>query len=1337
VYYYGYVVRRLFVSTFSFVGFRIGVDQSGIATSIAGSVFATVYEDGDTPSETYSIVANTAGNLPTITFNGTNRTDLSLDGVSVNNNEFLSGANDAFFIGEMAWDDGGTARSTTVLRIWDHEASASYLFALGGDALPAFATANAFQNWLDSDVTGFAQAPVPHAPTTSIDFSASPFATSTEDDVINGTDEADIINAGVGDDTVFGNGGDDIISGGDGADALHGGEGRDIASYADETGTVGAGKPTDYFGNPASVYADLSTGTALDTWGNTDTLTGIEGLIGTDGFDWFVGDGNDNYFVGHDFYDFFHGGGGSDTVSYAEEVGAGGIVGTLNSFSAALADRFTDTHGNEDFLYEIENIIGSRNDDNISGSGGDNVIYLGDGDDYAWGRAGDDIVNGGAGFDIIKGASGNDVLDGGGTHAEDELTYDGTHAIIADFASGTVIEINPFDAATVDQISNFLRIRGTNSRDTLRGDEHDNEFVGGRLGDTIDGRGGDGDRIRYDLETGGISRGLVADMAAGTVLFDGWTDNISNIEIIDGTVLGDTFNGDENANTFFGHFGPDILNGGGGDDWLHPGEGDDTVDGGDGYDVWSYEFAWNAGGQNALNIDLFSGTITDAFGSTDVVTNVEGFVGTRLADTMLGDGGQNSFYGLQGDDVFDGRGGIYDSIKYDRDVLHGGNNGVIVNLANGIATDGFGDTDTFSNIEDVFGTAFADQITGDSADNWLEGRDGDDLLNGGGGEADYLIGGFGNDHLIGGGAEYVYYRPGQGTDTVEGGVGWDRVSFYENDADGGSAGVIVDLSLGTATDGFGDTDTLISVDGVVGTRFADTLIAGPTDNTLEGWGGNDTLLGGAGRDILLGHSGDDLIDASAGPAVAGQLGDFVNPGTGRDTVRGHVDLYLLYGTGIFLTFEEMSVVSGVEIITGTDGSGTARSIAGTEIDTTFTYATTFGGTNTNDTFHGSGHEKEFWMGFQGNDAIDGGAGIDRVRYDLDVNIGATVGITADLNLGIVTDSFGDTDTLTSIEEVLATRFDDVLQGSAANEWFGDGQGTDIVRAGGGDDVLYNGGGSADLFDGGVGEDWFITELANFTPDPDIGLIDLQRGLHGSLNMNPAEFDVLIGIENAEWIGGINDPVMMIGSHVDNHLIAGAADDTLSGGSGDDALEGKGGDDRLTDTFGDDTLDGGDGDDTLVVLTGTNTLDGGAMSDVILGGTGSDTLIGGAGNDLVVGDTSANFFGNDRLEGGAGDDLLEGGRGADVFVFAPNEGSDTIADFDIDPNNPLTSTAMGRDFSLSLDRLDLSAFGYGDITAAVDQFSDIDGHATFADQGTEFTLFGLLSAELNDDIFILV
>ena len=128
-------------------------------------------------------------------------------------------------------------------------------------------------------------------------------------------------------------------------------------------------------------------------------------------------------------------------------------------------------------------------------------------------------------------------------------------------------------------------------------------------------------------------------------------------------------------------------------------------------------------------------------------------------------------------------------------------------------------------IENAAGGSGNDVLLGNSANNVLTGNAGNDLLMG-----------------------------RAGNDTLNGGAGIDTAS-YANAA----RGVTVDLAKGTARGGDG-SDTLISIENVVGSAFSDTLTGNGGANILDGGAGNDTLNGGAGVDTyVFAHSGTDTI----------------------------------------------------------------------------------------------------------------------------------------------------------------------------------------------------------------------------------------------------------------------------------------------------------------------------------------------------------------------------------------------------------------------------------------------------------------------------------------------
>jgi Ca2+-binding RTX toxin-like protein len=120
---------------------------------------------------------------------------------------------------------------------------------------------------------------------------------------------------------------------------------------------------------------------------------------------------------------------------------------------------------------------------------------------------------------------------------------------------------------------------------------------------------------------------------------------------------------------------------------------------------------------------------------------------------------------------------------------------------------------------------------------------------------------------LGGGAADDYLNGGRGNDTA---------NYYYDAFFGGTQGVVVDLDSNWAKDGFGNYDTLVSLENVYGTNSAypgypawsDFLYGSYGDNVLWGAGGNDYIdgkggadwiLGGVGNDYLLGGGGSDLF----------------------------------------------------------------------------------------------------------------------------------------------------------------------------------------------------------------------------------------------------------------------------------------------------------------------------------------------------------------------------------------------------------------------------------------------------------------------------------------------
>jgi Ca2+-binding RTX toxin-like protein len=97
---------------------------------------------------------------------------------------------------------------------------------------------------------------------------------------------------------------------------------------------------------------------------------------------------------------------------------------------------------------------------------------------------------------------------------------------------------------------------------------------------------------------------------------------------------------------------------------------------------------------------------------------------------------------------------------------------------------------------------------------------------------------------------------GAGNDALDGGGGFDFASYQS-----AASGVTVSLAITTAQiTGGGGTDTLVNIEGLLGSSHDDTLIGNGGANALSGQSGADTLVGGRGRDVLAGGLGADTFD---------------------------------------------------------------------------------------------------------------------------------------------------------------------------------------------------------------------------------------------------------------------------------------------------------------------------------------------------------------------------------------------------------------------------------------------------------------------------------------------
>ncbi|MCB1490638.1 MAG: tandem-95 repeat protein, partial [Rhodobiaceae bacterium] len=579
------------------------------------------------------------------------------------------------------------------------------------------------------------------------------------------------------------------------------------------------------------------TGTAaadvlLGGLGN-DTISGLAG------YDDFVGSaGDDTITSGSANYEDYENGG---IVRYIDECGTGAVTITFTSVDHATA---TDTYGDTDTLIRTYEFTGTMSDDRIEFP---SAISTPNGEGFYFVPfAGADTLIGGSGFDIASYNTPTAFL---------FQSFGTVSGITANWSTGTVVD--PW--GDTDHITNVEAIYGTEFVDTFIGDSGFNRIRGLAGADIIQGTVTGWQEVDYRRDAVNGGTGSITVDLAGNFAIDGFgdVDTLINVDAAIGGDTDDTLIGSAGDNRLRGEGGDDIIIGGAGADTLLGGAGDDTIDGGLGYDtiiggagddtllsggLTSIDFGNTAfldygqedgpGGVTITFVSLHEATATDTFGGTDTLYNFSEFGGTMFADQLdvpiaAGHTEDSSTYfrPRAGDDIVNGSVAGYDTISYADAHFFGATAGLIADWSIGEIADPFGDTDTFTNVDEIQGTTFDDTFIGGTGYNRMVGLAG----------ADTFMGTASNT------IDEVDYRRD---------AGWANAAGQF-----GTAGVTVNLGAGTATDGYGDTDTLIEIDRAIGTETGDTLIGSAGANRLRGEGGDDTIDGGLGHDVIIGGAG--------------------------------------------------------------------------------------------------------------------------------------------------------------------------------------------------------------------------------------------------------------------------------------------------------------------------------------------------------------------------------------------------------------------------------------------------------------------------------------------------
>ncbi|WP_052265396.1 Calx-beta domain-containing protein [Ruegeria sp. ANG-R] len=299
----------------------------------------------------------------------------------------------------------------------------------------------------------------------------------------------------------------------------------------------------------------------------------------------------------------------------------------------------------------------------------------------------------------------------------------------------------------------------------------------------------------FSIKYFGAGESLTIDTALGTTeLAGGDVDTFTNIRNIGGGNGDDTLLGDDadERQEFFTSPGDDFIDGRGGDrDWLIYDTDDET----------------------SVTVDFSTGTATGDFAGTDTFVNIEAARGTSGDDTFIGGDQEIAIYqGLDGVDSYTGGTG-QDRLSFTFDDNRGGLAGVTVDLAAGTATDGFGNDETFTSIEQVISTDQDDTLDGSDEANVLIGLDGADSIDGRGGD-DEIFAGFGIDTVTGGaGSDLIGGRIAElDGDLITDFAFEDRIAVYDDDFNLiGADATIVGDELRIDIDGDGAADATMTL----------------------------------------------------------------------------------------------------------------------------------------------------------------------------------------------------------------------------------------------------------------------------------------------------------------------------------------------------------------------------------------------------------------------------------------------------------------------------------------------------------------------------------------------
>lgn len=866
-----------------------------------------------------------------------------------------------------------------------------------------------------------------------------------------------------------------------------------------------------------------------------------------------------------------------------------------------------------------DTIAGTDGDDEQYGSIESEQFAGGDGNDTMFGGGGSDYFDGGAGADYFDGGSGIDTV-----------TYKAGGAGVSAYMRGSVYDSGDAEG---DVFVNVENLEGSLYADNLYGDESSNVITGLDGDDDLYGSGGN------DTLIGGLGNDSIEASRLAT------------------THGHDLLKGGDGNDTLLGYGGDDTLIGGDGDDLLSSGgslsgfevtnPGNDVLDGGAGVDTAQFEH------EHGVFVDLQAQRAD--YGLIEDFTRiyaVENIIGSRQADGILGDAGDNVLDGNWGDDT----------------LLGGAGDDTVLGSEGHNALWGGTGIDT-AQIEAVFSSATIEGIEGgiritiDSAhpDFIWPMEDGthdimddiefisfDDVTYSYADLATSVLTEFAviDDNLRVAENETTQFALLHNDLEMPG----DPIALTKINGQAVAVGDSIRLDTGALLNVLaggvieydqqgafswldaGETHTLsfeysaVDANGTEKTALVTAIVNGADSAASSLHLSNDIIMVESDADKAAMHSVANFDIARSVVLVNRQYVDPNDPPAGVHFEEHNGSTFIIFGDDDAIILEDV-LLSAWQYVSAQRQQNSASS-------------ETIDGTIDDDVITAGGGNDTVWSD-DGDDVILGESGNDELYFGKGSNI--VFGGDGEDHI---------TEANTAADRALNRSDDDTLFGGDGDDYIDGGHGNDEIHGDDGADIISGNLGNDSLY-GGAGDD-------HLSDSDGVDYFDGGEGFD-TLSLNSSASGETTGV-TLYWSAGL----VVRGSGVVERFtsieeIVGTTLGDLIYGS-DDGIEANG-------EAGDDTVIGGLGDDTLLGASGDDSIDGGEGADFLWGYDGADTLIGGAGNDSING-----HDGDDAMYGGSGDDTIVSSAGHDYFDG--NEGVDTL-DFGGATGANTVDLALGR------------------------------------------------------------